>query len=89
MIESYNVTFKKKHTNPISVDELSKQIIEKGLGQYDRIVVLGGEDYVEVVKKAFEKASLKKEILTPLAGLRSGERAHCLTEAIQKNEPLY
>ncbi|MEM4292820.1 MAG: peroxide stress protein YaaA [Thermoplasmata archaeon] len=89
LIESYNVTFKKKHTNPISVDELSNQIIEKGLGQYDRIVVLGGEDYVEVVKKAFEKASLKKEILTPLAGLRSGERVHCLTEAIQKNEPLY
>jgi cytoplasmic iron level regulating protein YaaA (DUF328/UPF0246 family) len=81
----YNVTFKKKSTNPISQDELSKQIIEKGLNNYDRIVVLGGKDYVNIIKAVFPQ----KEVHAPLIGCRgNGEMMKKLNDAIQKGVPL-
>jgi len=51
----YNVTFNDKRTNPISVEELSKQVKEKGLDKYEKILVLGGKKYVSVVRKVFSK----------------------------------
>jgi hypothetical protein len=80
----YDVTFKNKSTNPISQDELSKQIIEKGLDKFDRIVVLGPKDYVDRVKAVFSQ----KEIHTPLSGYRRGEKIKKLNDAIQRGIPL-
>ena len=40
----YNVTFNDKRTNPISVEELSKQVKEKGLDRYEKILVVGGKN---------------------------------------------
>jgi hypothetical protein len=81
----YNVTFKKKSTNPISQNELSKQIIEKGLNKFDRIVVLGGKDYVNIIKAVFNQ----KEIHTPLSGCRgNGEMMKKINDAIQRGVPL-
>jgi len=60
----YNVTFNDKRTNPISVEELSKQVKEKGLDKYEEILVLGGKKYVSMVRKAFSK----KKVYVPLEG---------------------
>jgi len=62
----YNVTFNDKRTNPISVEELSKQVKEKGLDKYEKILVLGGKKYVSVVRKVFSK----KKIYVPLEGYK-------------------
>jgi cytoplasmic iron level regulating protein YaaA (DUF328/UPF0246 family) len=85
IVRAYNVTFKKKSTNPISQDKLSKQIIEKGLNNYDRIVVLGGKDYVNIIKAVFPQ----KEVHAPLIGCRgNGEMMKKINEAIQRGIPL-
>ena len=62
--ENYNVTFKDPSTNPISVEELRRQAKEKGLMEYGEVVVIGGRDYVDIVKKVFKG----KKIITPLKG---------------------
>lgn len=68
--EDYNVTFKNKKPNPISVATLIKQIKEKGLETFDQVVVLGGRDYISVVREAFKNTNCK--IVTPLEGLSIG-----------------
>jgi len=62
----YNVTFNKKATNPISNEELEVQAAKKGLNQFNKIVVLGGKNYVVRTMKVFAG----KEILTPLKGCK-------------------
>ena len=80
----YNVTFKKKSTNPIKIEELIRQAREKGLYKYYAIMVLGGKDYVEVVKKVFQD----KKIINPLKGLKYGEKVKKLKEALLSGKPL-
>lgn len=80
----YNVTFKKKSTNPIKIEELIMQAHEKGLYKYDAIVVLGGKEYVEVVKKVFQG----KKIINPLEGLVYGKKIKRLKEALLSGKPL-
>jgi len=70
---SYNVTFNDKRTNPISVEELSKQVKEKGLDRYEKILVLGGKKYVSMVK-----------IYTPLEGYKGiGYMMNRLNQALK------
>lgn len=61
---NYDVSFKKRKTNPITIKELSTQAMQKGLDQYNIIVTLGGRDYVEMVCSVFPG----KEIIAPLRG---------------------
>jgi hypothetical protein len=78
--EPYNVTFKKKDTNPITVDELSIQAREKELDKYDKVIVLGGQDYSKVIKGIF----CGKDIYEPLNGLKIGQRISKLNDAIKR-----
>ncbi len=80
----YNVTFKRKSTGPINVEELIRQAQEKNLYRYDIIVVLGGKEYAEVVKRVFPN----KKIIEPLKGLRYGEKVKKLKEALLAEKPL-
>jgi len=48
---NYNVTFCKNKSQKISIEELSKQIVEKRLDKFDRIVVLGGKMLCRYSKK--------------------------------------
>ena len=66
---NYNVTFKDKKTNPISVDELKEQICRMGLGDYDEVVVIGGKEYVEVCKRVFPP----ERVRAPFSGLPLGK----------------
>ena len=39
----YNVTFNNKTTNPITIDRLQKQVVEKKLDRFKKIVIIAGE----------------------------------------------
>jgi hypothetical protein len=67
-INDYNVTFKKTNPKPISLNELTKQYIEKELGIFDVVIALGGEDYSGKVKEVFGPS----KVIAPATGLPIG-----------------
>ncbi|ADI31336.1 DUF6884 domain-containing protein [Staphylothermus hellenicus] len=82
----YNVSFNDKKTNPISIEELKAQAHMKGLYRYDRIIVLAGRNYAEIVKKVFSN----KEVVTPLSKYKGlGYMMQKLNEAIRRGVPLH
>ena len=60
----YNVTFNDLKTNPISKPDLIYQINQKNLDQYDKIVVVAGKKYLQMLKEVFPD----KKIENPLDG---------------------
>lgn len=68
--KDYNVTFKRKETNPISIEELRKQVDQKRLDGFDRVIVLGGRDYALIVREAFKNTNCR--IIAPLEGFPIG-----------------
>lgn len=80
----YEVTFKKKNTNPIGKDELFDQVLKKGLDGYNEIIVLGGKVYCDIIDELFEGNLLRK----PLCGYTLGESIKTLNESINKRIPL-
>ncbi|MCL0077971.1 hypothetical protein M1N61_02855 [Peptococcaceae bacterium] len=82
---SYNVTFNDKSTNSITIEELKSQAEEKGLYDYDKIIVLGGKNYVRIVKNVFQN----KEIYSPLSDCKGiGYMIGKLKDAIEKGKSL-
>jgi hypothetical protein len=81
LIEDYNVTFKVKKSGPISTDKLKEQIKSKELDSYDKIVVLGGKEYLEPVRRAFEGTGCV--VVSPFEGMRIGERMRALNVLIK------
>lgn len=63
-IENYNVTFKEKLH--IGDDILARQVREKQLNTYSRIIVLGGKAYRDRVRRAFENVNCR--IVFPVTG---------------------
>lgn len=83
--EPYNVSFNDKKSNPITTSELSSQTKEKGLDNYDKIVVIGGKNYVNMANQVFPE----KDISTPLSGCTGiGYMMGALNDAILKGESL-
>jgi len=79
----YNVSFNDKSTNPISVAELISQSKEKGLNDYDDVVVLAGRNYVSIATQVFGT----KHIITPLVGCKGiGYMIGKLNELINRDE---
>jgi hypothetical protein len=65
--EDYDVTFTKPSTNPITVDDVKKQLKDmKDLHGYDAVIALGGQDYTDIVKQVFMNFS---RVLLPTEGL--------------------
>ena len=81
--EPYNVTFKKKSTQPIDVAKLRTQIKRMKLHQYSTIVGLGGVDYRHQIIAAFE--GLAEDLVFPFAGLPIGEGLKALKQTIQRD----
>jgi hypothetical protein len=71
-IEKYNVSFKKKKTNPITCEELKKQVIHMRLDRFDEIIVLGGKEYLQATEEAFR--DMDCTISAPFKGLPIGKR---------------
>jgi hypothetical protein len=85
--ENYNVSFLHPSTNPISIAELRKQIKEKGLDRFDKIVVLGGSKYVDIVRKAFQGYDV--EVVAPTLGLPLGKAMSLVKNAVLSSNSLH
>lgn len=65
-IGNYDVTFLKPETGPISDESLNRQVVnqkrnigaKQTLNEFEYVVVLGGNHYVDAVAKAFNKTPL-------------------------------
>ena len=84
--ENYNVTFKDPKTNPVSLNILREQVHEMGLDKFDKIIVLGGKDYVDVILKAFQGLNVK--IIAPLKGLSIGLAMKKVKDALRSGKPF-
>lgn len=49
----YDLSFNMSNPNVINIEQLKKQVREKNLFQYEEIVVLGGSQYVKIVKEVY------------------------------------
>lgn len=79
---NYDVTFAKPSTGPMSVQQLKRQVEERGLNNYDEITVLGGRDYVETVRGVF--SNTKPKIEAPFVGHRIGEQMGMIKKLLRK-----
>ncbi len=66
----YDVTFGKKPSGQMSVQELKRQVEKRGLDGYADVTVLGSRAYVSIVKDSF--SSTKAKIKAPFVGHRIG-----------------
>jgi hypothetical protein len=55
----YNVTFNDKKTNPVTIEELREQIKSKRLDSYDKYIVIGGKNYVDITEILFHNKNLQ------------------------------
>jgi len=85
--EDYNVTFYDPSTGPVSISELRRQVKAKGLYKFDKIVVLGGTAYCDIVSAAFQGYGV--EVIKPLAGLPLGKAMSMVKNAVLSNRPLH
>lgn len=79
ILKDYDVTFTRPSTNPITVDEVRKQLEEmKNLQGYDTVIALGGQKYTDIAKQVFANFA---QVLPPTEGLS-------LFDAMQKVSSL-
>jgi len=81
---SYDATFNKLSTCPISVQELTRQVEEQGLGRYDEITVIGGAEYIKRIRGAF--CGTRAKIEAPFAGHGIGEQEHMINQVLHEEE---
>lgn len=76
----YNVSFKKRSPEVVTVDILIRQIRDMQLNTYIKVVGLGGKEYRSMAGAAFEPYN--SELLFPFAGLPIGKTMRAVKEAI-------
>jgi hypothetical protein len=81
----YNATFNDKKTNPVGIEELRLQAVDKGLDNFKCFVALGGKNYVDIVSRVFSP----RPVANPLRECRGiGFMMALLTEAVTDNRKL-
>jgi hypothetical protein len=83
--KTYNVTFNNPKTNPISQEELKKQVADK-LSGFDRIVALGGKMYTDIVESVFNTRRIS--LITPVRGYPIPKSNKIIAEAVRNNTPF-
>jgi hypothetical protein len=63
----YDITFKRKSTDPVSVGILTKQVRRMGLDGFEVVIGLGGKEYRSAIEQAF--GSSISVLKFPFAGL--------------------
>jgi len=80
----YNVSFNKKATNPITKNELVVQAAQKGLDACEKVIVLGGKNYIRIVQEVFSE----NKVYVPLEGCNLFEMMGKLNDAIIRGTAL-
>lgn len=78
------MTFNDLSTNPISLEELTRQA--KSYHEYGLVVALGGRRYTDIVSKIFSREGTK--VIKPAEGLGIGKSMARLKNAILAGQPF-
>ncbi len=81
---NYNVTFKNRSTNPVSVATLRDQVQQQGLNHLEIVIGLGGREYRDIVKEVF--ALLPAKLHFPFAGRPIGKAMREIKQAIDSGK---
>ncbi|UCZ54974.1 hypothetical protein LGQ02_09730 [Bacillus shivajii] len=82
---NYDVSFTSKSSEIISIDQLKEQMGDKGLNDYDEVIVLGGKKYRRVVEKLFPN----EKLTYPLNGCKGiGFMLQKLNRSIKNGEEI-
>jgi hypothetical protein len=81
----YEVTFKRKSSDPVSGELLRKQVRDQGLVLFPMVIGLGGKEYRLAIVDAFQGLSV--ELKFPFAGLPIGKAMQATKIAIVKSLP--
>lgn len=84
--EPYNVTFKRKSTNPVANTTLREQVCRLHLSRFDQVIGLGGKEYRNAIEAAFEETSV--QLTFPFAGLPIGKALQATKRAIEARSLL-
>ena len=79
-ILQYEVTFKRKNTNPVSIATLRKQVADLGLADCDHVIAIGGKEYRAAVEQAFSGSAVK--LTFPFSGLPVGRAMRAAKQAL-------
>ena len=80
----YNVTFKKKSTNSVSLSTLQSQIQVQKLDRFGVVIGLGGKEYRTIMEQAFTQKQVK--LCFPFAGLRIGKAMQAAKQATKSGK---
>lgn len=86
--KDYDVTFTKPSTNPITVDQIKKQLKDmKSLQGYETVIALGGRKYTDIAKQVFTSFA---RVLLPTEGLSLFDSMHKISSLskLEKAEML-
>ena len=84
--ESYNVSFKKSSTKPVTLSILQEQIRARNVARFKVVIGLGGKDYRVVVKRVF--TGFDVELFFPFAGLPLFKSMQATKRAIKEGQPF-
>ncbi len=84
--DNYDVTFARPESRPITLDNLRRQVEERGLSRYDLVVVLGGSGYSSLTRQAFRDSNTT--VVAPVAGLPIGLAMSKVRRAIDEGRPF-
>ncbi|ABS22208.1 conserved hypothetical protein [Bacillus cytotoxicus NVH 391-98] len=83
--ENYDLAFDSKSDEIVNVEQLKKQMVDKGLLEFDEIVLLAGKKHKKVVTKLYPE----DRITYPLAGCKGiGYMLQRLKGAVEKGEEI-
>lgn len=85
--QNYNVSFNKPTEETVSVEVLSRQIKEMKLLNYCKIIGLGGKEYMDRIKRSFQK--FRREVEFPFAGLTIGRSLSAVKNATDQAKGGY
>jgi len=80
----YDVTFKRKSTNPVALAILTEQVCGMGLNGFEVVIGLGGKEYRSVIEQAFDSSSV--ELRFPFAGLNIMKMMRAIKLALSRTE---
>ncbi|WP_010530343.1 DUF6884 domain-containing protein [Lentibacillus jeotgali] len=83
----YDVTFGQKSDEIITRDKLIRQVIDKQLDQFDRLVVLTGKKYKPVINGTFAEDMPRVYPLLPYGGI--GYILQALKQSVETNIPIH
>jgi hypothetical protein len=75
----YNVTFKVNRTGPVDIATLQQQVVDLGLHRFRTVIALGGKEYRDAVRAAFEPG--ESHVDCPFAGLPLGKYLRAVKDA--------